>query len=412
MTVKLIPAYAKKLHLATQESQRMRTIYNTLKHDGTYDARLNAMTIPATCQYALHDDLLYLIDPKDKRLRLVLSSRELRKQQLATAHDETHCGFCRTFKRLSSFYWPSMAKDIAAYLAHCPACLVNKPARHKPYGKLSPISSPSEPFDTITIDLITDLPPCARDGAADLFDTIMTITDKFSKAVRFIPGRKDWSAVSWSTQFYEDVVLNGWGFPRTIISDRDKRFLSGLWQALLSAAGVKSLTTTAYHPSADGQSERTNQTLEVMLRYLVNANQSNWLAKLLPLQAACNNHTIPRHPKRIVKFAKPFESHTRNLAESNLTDITMSGCHTLKYHGVDIQIWTEHSVTEARHTVLGRHTETGQPTSSGCSGRVDRLCSTGRIPGQVPAEAGKVQMLPWRKTTLGGHHTNELSEGN
>jgi len=53
--------------------------------------------------------------------------------------------------------------------------------------------------------------------------------------------------------------------------------------------GVKSLTTTAYHPNADGQSEITNQTLKVMLRYLVNSSQSDWLNKLLPLQAACNN---------------------------------------------------------------------------------------------------------------------------
>jgi len=289
MTVKVIPAYADKLRLATHNSQCMRSIYNTLKRDGTYDSRLDAISIPATCQYVLHDDLLYLIDPKDKRLRLVLSSQQLRKQQLAITHDETHSGFYRTFKRLSSFYWSSMAKDIAVYLAHCPACLLNKPKRHKPYGELSPITSPSEPFDTITIDLITDLPPCAREGSVEPFDTIMMVTDKFSKAVRFIPGRKDWSAIAWATCFYNDVVLNGWGFPRTIISDWDKRFLSGLWQALLSSAGVKSLTTTAYHLNADGQSERTNQTLEVMLRYVVNTSQSDWLAKLLPLQAACNN---------------------------------------------------------------------------------------------------------------------------
>ena len=166
-----------------------------------------------------------------------------------------------------------MAKDIAAYLAHYPACLLNKPTWHRPYSTLSPITSPSEPFDTITINLVTDLPPCAHEDLAKPFDTIMTVTDKFSKAVRFIPGRKDWSAIAWATSFYDDVVLNGWGFPLTIISDRDKRFLLGLWQALLSSAGVKSLTTTAYHPSAVGQSERTNQTLEVMLRYLVNSSQ-------------------------------------------------------------------------------------------------------------------------------------------
>ena len=85
------------------------------------------------------------------------------------------------------------------------------------------------------------------------------------------------------------MVLNGWGFPRTIITYRDRRFLFGLWQALLTSAGVRSHTTTAYHPNADGQSERTNQTLEIMLCYLVNTSQSDWVVKLLPLQAACNN---------------------------------------------------------------------------------------------------------------------------
>jgi len=112
-----------------------------------------------------------------------------------------------------------MAKDIAVYHAHCPACLLNKPVWHRPYRKLSAIVSPSEPFDTITIDLITDLPPCSHEGSSDLFDTIMTVTDKFSKAVRFIPGRKDWSAASCAVRFYDNIVLNGWGYPRTIISD-------------------------------------------------------------------------------------------------------------------------------------------------------------------------------------------------
>jgi len=289
MSVEWALAYVKKLRAVTQDSQRMRAVYNTLKSEGVLDPQLDALTIPTTCQYALRDDLIYLIDPRDRRLRLVLSSQELRKQQLSVAYDETHCGIYWTYNLLTGFYWPSMAKDIAVYLAHCPACLLNKPVHHKPYGKLSPVVSPSEPLDTIAIDLIMDLPPCSREGSADIYDTIMTVTDKFSKAVQFIPGRKDWSAMQWSKHFYEDVVLSCWGFPHTIISDRNKRFLSELWQALLSSAGVKSLATTAYHPSADGQSERTNQTLEVMLRYLVNTSQSDRLTKLLPLQAACNN---------------------------------------------------------------------------------------------------------------------------
>jgi len=119
-----------QLRSATQNSQRMRDIFNTLKLEGIYDPQLKALTIPTTCHYALHNGLLYLIDPRDRRLHLVLSSQELRKQQLSTAHDETYCGFYRTYKHLTKFYWPSMANDIATYLAHCLTCLVNKPARH------------------------------------------------------------------------------------------------------------------------------------------------------------------------------------------------------------------------------------------------------------------------------------------
>jgi len=118
MGVELAPAYMDQLRSATQNSQHMRAIFNTLKLEGIHDLQLKALTIPATCQYVLRDGLLYLINPRDRRLRLVLSSQELRKQQLSTAHDETHCDFYRTYKCLTGFDWPSMAKDIATYLAH------------------------------------------------------------------------------------------------------------------------------------------------------------------------------------------------------------------------------------------------------------------------------------------------------
>jgi hypothetical protein len=56
------------------------------------------------------------------------------------------------------------------------------------------------------------------------------------------------------------------------------------------------------------------------------------------------------------------------------------------YLGVDIRIRTGHLVkTEALHMVSGPHTETGQLALSGRSGLVDQLCSTGKIPGHVPA---------------------------
>ncbi|GJX25863.1 putative reverse transcriptase domain-containing protein [Tanacetum coccineum] len=67
-------------------------------------------------------------------------------------------------------------------------------------------------------------------------------------------------------------VLNGvWsprkhGIPVSIICDRDPRFASNFWRSLQNALGTNLDMSTAYHPQIDGQSERTIQTLEDMLR--------------------------------------------------------------------------------------------------------------------------------------------------
>jgi hypothetical protein len=62
-----------------------------------------------------------------------------------------------------------------------------------------------------------------------------------------------------------------------------------LWKALLEKTGTRQITTTAYHPSADGQAERTNFTLEVALRYFVNDSQDDWADKLRTIEALLNN---------------------------------------------------------------------------------------------------------------------------
>ena len=145
--------------------------------------------------------------------------------------------------------------------------------------------SPAEPFHTMTVDLITDLP---EDGP-ESYDTILTVTDKFTKAVKFLPGRKDDSSVDWARSFQERVVNGGWGYPGVLVSDRDPRFLSAFWKNLLRMAGAESIATTAYHPAGDGQSERTNQTLEIALHYYVDGAQRGWVRQLPFLEATLNN---------------------------------------------------------------------------------------------------------------------------
>ena len=70
-------------------------------------------------------------------------------------------------------------------------------------------------------------------------------------------------------QIYLREIVRIHGLPETIISDRDPRFLSRFWVSLSKALGTKLHPSTAAHLQTDGQSERTIQILEDMLRTCV-----------------------------------------------------------------------------------------------------------------------------------------------
>nr|GFC30083.1 putative reverse transcriptase domain-containing protein [Tanacetum cinerariifolium] len=65
---------------------------------------------------------------------------------------------------------------------------------------------------------------------------------------------------------YLKEVVTRYGIPVSIISDRDPRFASNFWRSLQNALGTRLDMSTAYHPETNGQSKRTIQTLEDMLR--------------------------------------------------------------------------------------------------------------------------------------------------
>ena len=75
-----------------------------------------------------------------------------------------------------------------------------------------------------------------------------------------------------------------------IISDRDTKFLSSFWRSIFEKLGVQLLTSTAYHPQTDKQSERTNQSVEIGLQYFLTENpDEEWVSFLPYLQALFNN---------------------------------------------------------------------------------------------------------------------------
>jgi len=212
----------------------------------------------------------------------------LAKDVLTAAHDlQAHPGVENTFSNVRDhFYMPRMSAQVRSYVLACPECARKRTSHHKPYGLLQPIEAPTRPFDMITIDFITKLPPSRLSG--EVYDTALTATDKASRAVIFVPGKETWNADEWSDVLLRDVVRR-WGVPLSIISDRGSIFVSELWKGLFTRLGTSLLFSTAYHPQTDGQSEATNKYLQTMLRFFVNERQDDWSRYLGEAEFFINN---------------------------------------------------------------------------------------------------------------------------
>ncbi|GJW84928.1 putative reverse transcriptase domain-containing protein [Tanacetum coccineum] len=110
------------------------------------------------------------------------------------------------------------------------------------------------------MDFITKLPKTSSGH-----DTIWVIVDRLTKSAHFIPTRET-DSMETLTRLYIKEIVSRHGVPISIISDRDSHFTSRFWQSLQNALGTQLDMSTTYHPKNDGQSERTIQTLEDMLR--------------------------------------------------------------------------------------------------------------------------------------------------
>ena len=237
----------------------------------------------------VYDDLVYHVDKYTGHYRLCVPDVAVDKI-LQVTHGNGHPGYERCYEAIAkTWYIRHLGRYLKDYLRHCPDCLVFQTRRHRPYGVLEPIQTPSVPFQTITLDFILALPVSENDE----FDCIMSVTCKFSKRVTFIPGKSTWTAAQWAIALLDRLAIGDWGIPGVIITDRDRKFLSELWSTIFEKLGVNLLYSTAYHPQTDGSSERTNQTAEIALRFYLNTlpNLKEWPKALPRMQAMLNNST-------------------------------------------------------------------------------------------------------------------------
>jgi len=90
-------------------------------------------------------------------------------------------------------------------------------------------------------------------------------------------------------KLYINEVVKLHGVPVSIVSDRDPRFTSRLWPSSQWVLGTKLNLNTAFHPQTDGQSKRTIQTLEDLLRSCVLEIGGNWEDHFPLVEFTCNS---------------------------------------------------------------------------------------------------------------------------
>ena len=196
----------------------------------------------------------------------------------------SHGGFFRTYTLLSrDYWWPGMSSFIRRFVAGCTLCQQMKVNTHLTIPALSPLlSTCSRPFQQLSVDLITGLPPSAS------FDSLLVVVDHgLSKGVILTPCNKTIDAKGIAELFFKHVFLH-FGLHDALISDRGPQFASAFAMELARILGYDLKLSTAYHPQTDGETERVNQEVEMYLQLFCQGQPDEW-SNLIPMAEFAHN---------------------------------------------------------------------------------------------------------------------------
>ena len=276
--------------ITTEDDDSVREIYNTLPISGDFLSRVregydkdpwfadSEHTKPFTFSGGYW---------RDGELILVPSVGDLRQKCMSLHHDTPYAGHLGRDRTkhliMQTYWWPSIDADVREFVSTCDFCQRNKPSNQKPAGLLQPLPIPEFRWQSVSVDLITELPKTKAGHTA-----ICVFVDRLSKMVHFAPCWNDLGSQEFAQIFLREIFSKH-GIPEEIVSDRGTQFTSGFWKEVSKLLGLKRALSSSRHPQSDGQTERANRTLEDMLRHFVSPTQDDWDLRLPCCEFAINN---------------------------------------------------------------------------------------------------------------------------
>ena len=163
-----------------------------------------------------------------------------------------------------------MKRHVGDFVRQCLTCQQVKAEHQKPARLLQPLEVVEWKWEHVTMDFVTHLPRTPQ-----RHDAVWVIVDQLPKSAHFLAVLMTFTLKRFYRLYIREIVQLH-GVPVSIVSDRDPRFTTHFWKSFQNAMGIRLTMSTAFHPQTNGQSERTIQVLEDMLRACFLDHKGSW----------------------------------------------------------------------------------------------------------------------------------------